>query len=212
MITPPFFSSPIFSYLCLFPSSLPFFHHFLLLFVFSRFMDCLSVRLKEKRRSPLYFPLSLLNLFHSKIEEGKICEWMVVSHLYLHSHSSSFIQQSIFLFFSMTFKMYTVLPSSPQESLPISQIFYRNGRVIAVNLLIVIFLICYTLVGGLVFLHFEANFARFLKEKQLLNRRDCIQRLLRLVTYISRSSLFSHLFSSDSEVFFEINQIVRLHS
>lgn len=114
----------------------------------------------------------------------------------------------------MTFKVYTVLPSSPQESLPISQIFYRNGRVIAVNLLIVIFLICYTLVGGLVFLHFEANFARFLKEKHLLTRRDCIQRLLRLVPVSSLSSLFSPFFlfrfgnllrnQSDSQIAFII--------
>ncbi|GMR53495.1 hypothetical protein PMAYCL1PPCAC_23690, partial [Pristionchus mayeri] len=75
-----------------------------------------------------------------------------------------------------------------QDSLPLSHFLHHHSRAVAVNLLIVLFLICYTLGGGVVFLHFEENYAKYLKQQQFIARKDCVERLFRFGSVLRNES------------------------
>uniref|UniRef100_A0A1I7XGD7 G_PROTEIN_RECEP_F1_2 domain-containing protein n=1 Tax=Heterorhabditis bacteriophora TaxID=37862 RepID=A0A1I7XGD7_HETBA len=55
---------------------------------------------------------------------------------------------------------------------------YRHRKALTVNLCVMFFLIAYTLLGGFVFLHFEYNYAQFIKYNDTLTKKECIEKLL----------------------------------
>ncbi|CAI4222438.1 unnamed protein product [Auanema sp. JU1783] len=59
-----------------------------------------------------------------------------------------------------------------------SRFFRRHQKALTINLLIICFLICYTLIGGFIFLHFEYNYAQYIKQNDTLSKRRCIEHLL----------------------------------
>lgn len=54
----------------------------------------------------------------------------------------------------------------------------RHQKALAVNIAVVTFLIAYTLIGGFIFLHFEHNYAQFVKRNDTLAKKQCIESLL----------------------------------
>ncbi|WKX92632.1 hypothetical protein Q1695_010565 [Nippostrongylus brasiliensis] len=54
----------------------------------------------------------------------------------------------------------------------------RHQKALTVNLVVVVFLIAYTLIGGYIFLHFEHNYAQFVKLNETLTKKACIETLL----------------------------------
>ncbi|EYB97621.1 hypothetical protein Y032_0139g2126 [Ancylostoma ceylanicum] len=54
----------------------------------------------------------------------------------------------------------------------------RHQKAFLVNAVVIAFLIAYTLIGGYVFLHFEHNYAQFVKLNDTLTKKACIEKLL----------------------------------
>ncbi|CAJ0944077.1 unnamed protein product, partial [Mesorhabditis belari] len=57
-------------------------------------------------------------------------------------------------------------------------LMWQNRKAVAVNAAIIVFLSVYTLVGGLVFLHFEAGYEDFLKQNETNAKARCIKDIL----------------------------------
>ncbi|CAJ0594542.1 unnamed protein product [Cylicocyclus nassatus] len=62
--------------------------------------------------------------------------------------------------------------------LMIRSCFHRHQKAVLVNAVVIIFLIAYTLIGGYIFLHFEHNYAQFVKRNDTLTKKACIEKLL----------------------------------
>ncbi|PAV68202.1 hypothetical protein WR25_19348 [Diploscapter pachys] len=58
------------------------------------------------------------------------------------------------------------------------QFLHRHHKAVSVNFFIIIFLIAYTLFGGFVFLHFEYNYAQYVKYNESIAKKECIEKLL----------------------------------
>ncbi|KAE9420282.1 hypothetical protein Angca_004971, partial [Angiostrongylus cantonensis] len=61
----------------------------------------------------------------------------------------------------------------------IFQCLRHHGKALILNTSVIVFLIAYTLIGGFVFLHFEHNYAQFMKMNDTLTKKECIEKLLR---------------------------------
>ncbi|CAJ0574078.1 unnamed protein product, partial [Mesorhabditis spiculigera] len=55
---------------------------------------------------------------------------------------------------------------------------WQNRKAVAVNAAIIVFLTVYTLIGGFVFLHFEAEYEEFLKRNETMAKAHCIKEIL----------------------------------
>ncbi|ETN78619.1 hypothetical protein RB195_007185 [Necator americanus] len=54
----------------------------------------------------------------------------------------------------------------------------RHQKAFLVNAVVIAFLIVYTLVGGYIFLHFEHDYAQFVKLNDTMTKKTCIEKLL----------------------------------
>nr|CDJ91891.1 Ion transport 2 domain containing protein [Haemonchus contortus] len=60
----------------------------------------------------------------------------------------------------------------------LSRCLKHHQKALAVNTVVVAFLIAYTLIGGYIFLHFEHTYAKFVKMNDTLAKKECIEALL----------------------------------
>ncbi|KAJ1348390.1 hypothetical protein KIN20_003684 [Parelaphostrongylus tenuis] len=60
--------------------------------------------------------------------------------------------------------------------LMLSKCLRHHGKALILNTTVIAFLIIYTLIGGFIFLHFEYNYAQFMKMNDTLAKKECIER------------------------------------
>ncbi|VDM57494.1 unnamed protein product [Angiostrongylus costaricensis] len=75
------------------------------------------------------------------------------------------------------------LISPPRRDVKLGGLFFQclrhHGKALILNTSVIVLLIAYTLIGGFIFLHFEYNYAQFMKMNDTLTKKECIEKLLR---------------------------------